>query len=70
MKMLVILTAFFLAGCEVIAPNAVANVKLAKSQEALRACVMAHQTEAAKECDAQKMLYEMDLRTAQATVGQ
>ncbi len=68
MKTSMILFALMLAGCEAVIPQATANMKAAKSQEDYRKCLQSNPGNAPA-CETQKALYEMDLRSYRATMG-
>jgi starvation-inducible outer membrane lipoprotein len=67
MRLLAVSLCFLLAGCEAVIPNTMANLRMSESQKAYRACVLAHSTDAAEQCKAQREIYEADLQAARVT---
>lgn len=68
MKKSVILLGLLLGGCEAVIPQTAANMKMSRSQEALRACLLENPGDAAK-CETQRQLYDLDMASYRATMG-
>ena len=67
MKKMTVFACFLLSGCEAFIPQTMGNLKMVESQKALRACILAHPTDAKTQCQSQQALYDLDLQAYRAT---
>lgn len=64
-----VLSVLLLAGCQAVIPQTMSNLKVSKSQEAYRTCVLAHPTDSREQCQSQKEIFDLDMAAYRATMG-